>query len=30
LKIDNEIERCIEILNAPERIKLILKQWFQI
>ncbi len=26
LKIDNEIERCIEILNAPERIKLILKQ----
>lgn len=26
LKIDNEIENCIEILNSPERIKLILKQ----
>ena len=26
LKIDSEIKKCIEILNAPERIKLILKK----
>jgi carboxyl-terminal processing protease len=26
LKIDNEIEHCIDILNAPEKIKIILKQ----
>lgn len=26
LKIDNEIGHCVEILNAPERIKMILKQ----
>lgn len=26
LKIDSEIKKCVEILNAPERIKMILKQ----
>jgi hypothetical protein len=26
LKIDNEIENCIEILKSPDRIKMILKQ----